>query len=325
VIQINFSSKDVDKDTNEIIDKYYLMNHNNYLLTNKLQIHNINIVKCYDVWYNKNINKYNSYEQNIIRFGALMRITKKDEFIKCLEEISMNKDIKEEINNVMDDMNSDEEVLIYYDKEQHEQAIRNTLITEAITEGRNIGIEEGSLNKQIEIAKNMFLKEIDINTISECTGLSIEEIEKLEDMGRDLIVSRENVTYIIQCRNWSEHKEIHEKHVFQLFGTVSTFKIDNPMTNVRGIFVTSTRLSDMAKMIAEMLEITVMENIPLGEFPRIKCNINRGSNEKIYHLPFDQQYDSTVINTNEGECYAFTVKEAEEKGFRRAFKHKERA
>ena len=81
VIQINFSSKDVDKDTNEIIDKYYLMNHNNYLLTNKLQIHNINIVKCYDVWYNKNINKYNSYEQNIIRFGALMRITKKDEFI----------------------------------------------------------------------------------------------------------------------------------------------------------------------------------------------------------------------------------------------------
>ena len=150
-------------------------------------------------------------------------------------------------------------------------------------------------------------------------------IEKLEDMGRDLIVSRENVTYIIQCKNWSEHKEIHEKHVFQLFGTVSTFKIDNPMTNVRGIFVTSTRLSDMAKMIAEMLEITVMENIPLGEFPRIKCNINRGSSEKIYHLPFDQQYDSTVINTNEGECYAFTVKEAEEKGFRRAFKHKERA
>lgn len=168
MIQINFSSKDVDKDTNEIIDKYYLMNHNNYLLTNKLQIHNINIVKCYNVWYNKNINKYNSYEQNIIRFGALMRITKKDEFIKCLEEISMNKDIKEEINNVMDDMNSDEEVLIYYDKEQHEQAIRNTLITEAVNEGKK------------EIVKKLLLKGIDINTISECAGLSIEEINNIK-------------------------------------------------------------------------------------------------------------------------------------------------
>ena len=91
----------------------------------------------------------------------------------------MNKDIKEEINNVMDDMNSDEEVLIYYDKEQHEQAIRNTLITEAITEGRNIGIEEGSLNKQIEIANNLLKENIDINIISKTTGLSIEEIEKI--------------------------------------------------------------------------------------------------------------------------------------------------
>ena len=147
-------------------------------------------------------------------------------------------------------------------------------------------------------------------------------IEKLEDMGRDLIVNKENDTYIIQCKNWSEHKEIHEKHIFQLFGTVSTYKIDNPMTNVRGVFVTATKLSDMAKAVAEMLEIAIWENVPLGEFPRIKCNINSETGEKIYHLPFDQQYDSTVIDKKVGECYAFTVEEAEKKGFRRAFKHR---
>lgn len=58
--------------------------------------------------------------------------------------------------------------------------------------------------------------------------------------------------------------------------------------------------------------------INYSEFPRIKCNINGAS--KIYHLPFDQQYDRTEIK-NAGEFYAWTVKEAESKGFRRAMRH----
>ena len=41
----------------------------------------------------------------------------------------------------------------------------------------------------------------------------------------------------------------------------------------------------------------------------------------IYHLPFDQQLDTTRIDISKGECYAYTVKEAVEKGFRRAYKH----
>jgi hypothetical protein len=36
----------------------------------------------------------------------------------------------------------------------------------------------------------------------------------------------------------------------------------------------------------------------------------------------DQQYDQTIIGNRIGEFYAFTVKEAEDAGFRRAFKHK---
>ena len=59
---------------------------------------------------------------------------------------------------------------------------------------------------------------------------------------------------------------------------------------------------------------------PLGKYPMIKCNISSNGN-KIYHLPFDQQYDKTLIR-NVGECYVSTVKEAEEKGFRRAFRWK---
>lgn len=44
-------------------------------------------------------------------------------------------------------------------------------------------------------------------------------------------------------------------------------------------------------------------------------------NERIYHLPFDQQYDRTKIIPALGECYVRTVSEAESLGFRRAFRH----
>lgn len=145
-------------------------------------------------------------------------------------------------------------------------------------------------------------------------------LENLEDMGRDLIVTKQDKTYIIQCKNWSKAKTIHEKHIFQLFGTLVLYNIDHPKNPASGVFVTTTQLSDKAEKIAKELNIQVVHK-EAGEFPRIKCNINRTTGERIYHLPFDQQYDRTVVETGKGECYALTVKEAESKGFRRAFKH----
>jgi len=47
--------------------------------------------------------------------------------------------------------------------------------------------------------------------------------------------------------------------------------------------------------------------------------VNRVTKEKIYHLPFDQQYDNTKI-FEKGEFYCRTTEEAERKGFRRAFR-----
>ena len=140
-------------------------------------------------------------------------------------------------------------------------------------------------------------------------------------MGRDLIAINNRHVLIVQCKNWSQEKTIHEKHIFQLYGTVILYKLDNPYFEVKGVFITTTRLSDKARAVASELDIKIVEQLPLGEFPRIKCNINRTTGERIYHLPFDQQYDTTVISKKDGELYAFTVKEAEERGFRRAYKH----
>lgn len=146
---------------------------------------------------------------------------------------------------------------------------------------------------------------------------------KLEDMGRDIIAVRGSRTYIIQCKYWSKDKTIHEKHIFQLYGTSVLYSLDHPALRgkVTPVFVTNILLSETARKVAESLKITVYENHPFTEFPRIKCNIGRDEygETKIYHLPMDLQYDITQIK-NAGECYAFTVKEATDKGFRRAYK-----
>ena len=187
--------------------------------------------------------------------------------------------------------------------------------------------------------------EMYVGYLYEQKGYSIEYkgiIDGFEDLGRDVIAIKDNEVCIIQCKRWAQYKEIHEKYIFQLFGTTMEYWIKNfnnyriPKTfeefakflnesKLRPIFFTSTSLSDKAKEMANALSVEIIENEPLGEFPRIKCNINNdefGAQTKIYHLPMDQQYDRTIIGNRAGEFYAFTVREAEDGGFRRAFRHR---
>lgn len=147
-------------------------------------------------------------------------------------------------------------------------------------------------------------------------------IEKgLEDLGRDVIARKGNRIDVVQCKRWSAERTIHEKHVFQLFGTVTAFRIDNPDTIVRGRFVTTTKLSDRARAFAKRLEISFDQEFAFDErYPCIKCNVSMAEGEKIYHLPFDQMYDATVVHRDRGEFYARTIEEAEAAGFRRAFR-----
>ncbi|NOU36619.1 MAG: hypothetical protein HOO88_07600 [Kiritimatiellaceae bacterium] len=146
-------------------------------------------------------------------------------------------------------------------------------------------------------------------------------IEGFDDLGRDLIVSNGNRVQIVQCKYWSRGKTIHEKHIFQLYGTMIAYKMDHPEKDVLGHFITLTTLSERARQFANYLGIKVTESTALERYPCIKCNISRGNKEKIYHLPFDQQYDKTMVELGQGECFVSTIAEAEDKGFRRAFRY----
>jgi hypothetical protein len=148
--------------------------------------------------------------------------------------------------------------------------------------------------------------------------------KKLEDMGRDLVAINRNEHHVIQCKYWAKDKLIHEKHISQLFGSTVVYGLDlPPQVKVTPVFITNIELSLTAKRFAEKLGVVTIEKYPLKDFPRIKCNVNKdefGCESKIYHLPFDQQYDKTKIS-KKNEFYAMTVEEAVNAGFRRAFKY----
>lgn len=158
-------------------------------------------------------------------------------------------------------------------------------------------------------------------------------IKGFEDFGRDLISKKDDIVEIVQCKYWSQKKTIHEKHINQLFGTTVEYWIKTrhgrghqleffpasiQSERIVPCFVTSTQLSDSAREFSNALGVKVRENLPLERYPSIKCNVSRATNEKIYHLPFDQQYDKTLVEQERNECYVETVLEAERLGFRRA-------
>lgn len=104
---------------------------------------------------------------------------------------------------------------------------------------------------------------------------------------------------VVQCKYWSRTRQIHEKHIFQLHGTVVAYRVDYPQQTASGTFVTSTTLTERAHLFATMLSIAVHEERPLEPYPCIKCNVSQWG--LIYHLPFDQQYDRTDINASKGK------------------------
>lgn len=192
---------------------------------------------------------------------------------------------------------------------------KNQLALDRYIEARKTNWQIGR-DYELSVAYEYSQKGYSVDTFGSYKGL--------EDLGRDIIAKNSEQILIIQCKYWSQQKQIHEKHIYQLYGTTIGYCIENnvPTNSVHPVFITNTELSPMAKKVAKYLGVSFVEHHEMADFPRIKCNIGKdelGFETKIYHLPMDMQYDSTKIE-NPGEFYAFTVEEAVRAGFRRAFK-----
>lgn len=162
-----------------------------------------------------------------------------------------------------------------------------------------------------------------IGYIYECQGYAVSYYgidKELDDLGRDLVCVKGKKAVVIQCKNWSKYKTVRENRVFQHFGTVFEYKQQHPNMNVTAAFYTTTAISDVAKEFAKTLGMEIFDNYKFDKsYPCIKCNIGRDGS-KIYHLPFDQQYDKVNIEPEKGELFVRTIKEAEGAGFRRAYR-----
>ena len=85
------------------------------------------------------------------------------EIIEELEKLAMN-----------------EKFIYEYDREAVQRKTENSIRSEGKEEGRREGKKEGISERNIEIAKAMLIKKMDISLISELTGLSKEKIENLK-------------------------------------------------------------------------------------------------------------------------------------------------
>lgn len=246
--------------------------------------------------------------------------------VKYYEEIApFLLDLKEEIDIPSDE---DIQILMSYSVEERADEVTNYLTLEEYRKLSSTEKNQLALDRFWKRRKSKWLigilYERYVGYLFEEKGYQViyHGIEKgLEDRTRDLICKKDKETILIQCKNWSQYRTIYDKHIFQFFGSIFQYKHENPDEEVKAMFYTSTSLSDLARIFAKELNIELFEKCKFDiTYPSIKCNISKRTGERIYHLPFDQQYDKTHIEKNRGEFYCTTVIEAEKNGFRRAKK-----
>ena len=170
VITINILKYDIFKE-GPYHEKIQLRReYKNILLTNKLEIHFIQLTKF--------LREGNKTENKEL-WNWLTFICDKDkkEVKKIMEE---NKEIKK-ANEELEYLTGDEAVrrMAFLREKAERDYVTN--MNGAREEGIELGIKEGEKNKAKEIAKEMLTKGFDISTIAEITKLTKEEVEELEE------------------------------------------------------------------------------------------------------------------------------------------------
>ena len=101
------------------------------------------------------------------------------EFIECPEVIDMSNKEIQKAKKVLEEISQDEHE--QYLAELREKFIMDQKAIEdaGYDKGLKTGREQGKKENSLQTAKKMLAKKFDINTISEITGLTVEELKKL--------------------------------------------------------------------------------------------------------------------------------------------------
>jgi len=151
---------------NEYVDMGY--SNEEELATNDLEMHFIEIPK----FEKKNPEANTKLEQ------WLWLLAGREEKLEMARK--KNKEIDKAID-IIDQMSMDEKEWNLYISRQRAIWDYNTGMRTAREEGMKKGVEEGAKLEKLEIARNMLKEKVDIQIIAKVTGLTKEEIEKLEE------------------------------------------------------------------------------------------------------------------------------------------------
>ena len=154
----------------KIVDIYTLQNDDNKKLTNKFMIIHIYLANLREKWYTYGIENLTEAEKALLVFIE-PSIADSYEFGKGI-------DIMEEFIKDAIKASKNEILLEAYDKEW---ALKDEGKREGYDSGYDSGFDDGIEQNKIEMVRNMLTKNLDVNLISEITGLSLEEINKIKN------------------------------------------------------------------------------------------------------------------------------------------------
>lgn len=184
--------------SNHAVKEEYKIKSKNRSYVDNFKIVVINMDKLKRLWYDNN-------EEEIERYKHLMMLDldkKELEGIKSSDEV-LNV-YKEKVMRLNEDLDFIRPLTPEEDELKYQRTIKANAEKEGLAKGLakglkkgleqgmaegmekgmekglEQGIEQGSLNKQIEIAKNMLKENMNLKTISKITGLSIKQINELE-------------------------------------------------------------------------------------------------------------------------------------------------
>ena len=162
-ININFGRK-----SKGIEDIAVVNLSDNKKLTTKIEIKNLNV----DFYIKKYYNNY--------------KLTKEEELyamlgleLEELKKLGERNDIVKEFKESVEEANKDELVVKWFTPEQEREMRENYIKSEAEEKGMKKGIKKGKLEGILQTAKNMLEANMNIETVSKLTGLSVKKIKDM--------------------------------------------------------------------------------------------------------------------------------------------------
>jgi len=167
-IQINFNNYNKPKDKERTIYRFRDVETNEEL-TDRIEIHHVNLEVIKNKCYNKPTEELSSLEKIVMCL--------KSSDVDTLEKI-VGGNMKSILDKVME-LSNDERLIGLYNTEELAEAREYGMRMDGLEEGMQKGIQKGIEQNQRQVVINMLKENLDIKLISKISGLSSEKILEL--------------------------------------------------------------------------------------------------------------------------------------------------